>query len=183
MLSSNASSPTFVVTDPHGRVRYASADPSGESDLARIMANSDTLQPEVETFLRGIAGSNALPPLRTTFLDEEHVLRAARLVGSGGTMFVLTVELDRNRESLSRAARRHLLTRRETSVLKLILDGLSTGEIAETLGISEHTVQGYFKRLLSKTGARNRVSMVARILDWEPQHRAERPEPAITVAV
>jgi len=182
-LISGAASQTFVVVDEHGRVRYVSPDPGGENDLGRLLANAGTLQPEVEVFVRGIAEGNSPSPVRTTFLDDDYVLRAMRLVGAQGTMFVLSVERDRNRESLARAARRHLLTRRETSVLKLILDGLSCGEIAGALGISEHTVQGYFKRLLAKTGARNRVSMVAQILNWQPAIRAIQAEESVELAV
>ncbi|HMD03339.1 MAG TPA: helix-turn-helix transcriptional regulator, partial [Candidatus Baltobacteraceae bacterium] len=129
--------------------------------MQSIVASPVELQPDVEAFLLGIGGGDVSAPVRTAFLSEEHVLRVARLVGEGGPMYVLSVEEDRNRLSLSRAARRHQLTRRETAVLTLILDGSNASEIAATLGISENTVQGYFKRLLSKTGSRNRVAMVA----------------------
>ena len=43
------------------------------------------------------------------------------------------------------------------------------------LALSEHTVQGYFKRLLFKSGARNRVSMVAGMFDWETRSREIAP--------
>ena len=96
-------------------------------------------------------------------------------------MFVLTVEEDANRKSLSRAVRRYQLTRRETAVLTLILDGLNASEIGGSLTISENTVQGYFKRLLAKTGSRNRVSMVAKILDWQPQVKMLAPDVGVAV--
>jgi DNA-binding CsgD family transcriptional regulator len=174
-MASNAA-PSFVVVDVRCRIRYASASGDGLDDLKRIIVNRVRLQPDVEAFVRGLAGAEhdeAASPVRFRFLDDDRILRVVRVVGEEGTVFILSIEEDRNRNSLLRAARRHELTRRETEVLALILDGWSAGEIAETLAISEHTVQGYFKRLLYKTGARNRVSMVAGILDWDSQMRAD----------
>jgi DNA-binding CsgD family transcriptional regulator len=174
-MVSNAG-PSFVVVDSRCRIRYASAGNQGDSDLKRIIINRVRLQPDVEAFVRGLATveRDEVPsPVRFTFLDDDRMLRVVRVIGDEGAVFILSIEEDRNRSSLVRAARRHELTRRETEVLALILDGSSAGEIAEALAISEHTVQGYFKRLLYKTGARNRVSMVAGILDWEPHTRLD----------
>jgi DNA-binding CsgD family transcriptional regulator len=175
-MISNAA-PSFVVVDSRCRIKYASAGGGdGEGDLKRIIVNRVKLQPGVEAFVRELVAAErdeAAPPVRFRFLDDDRILRVVRVVGEEGAVFILSVEEDRNRSSLMRAARRHELTRRETEVLALILDGSSAGEIAELLAISEHTVQGYFKRLLFKTRARNRVSMVAGILDWDSQMRAE----------
>jgi DNA-binding CsgD family transcriptional regulator len=175
-MVSNAA-PSFVVVDSRCRIKYASAGGChGEGDLKRIIVNRVKLQPAVEEFVRElVAGERdeSPSPVRFRFLDDDRILRVVRVVGEEGAVFILSVEEDRNRSSLMRAARRHELTRRETEVLALILDGSSAGEIAELLAISEHTVQGYFKRLLFKTQARNRVSMVAGILDWDSQMRAD----------
>src|SRR5579863_7247346 len=146
--------PSFVVVDSRCRIKYASAGSHGDGDLNRLLINRVKLQPEVETFVRGLAtpGRDEAPsPVRFRFLDDERILRVVRVVGDEGAVFILNIEEDRNRNSLIRAARRHELTRRETEVLALILDGSSAGEIADLLAISEHTVQGYFKRLLFKT--------------------------------
>lgn len=164
-------SPSFVVVDLHCRIRYASPG----SDLKRIMINRARLQPDVEAFVGGLTAAErdeAPSPARCTFLDDDCMLRVVRVIGDEGTVFILSLEENSNRSNLTRAARRHELTRRETEVLALILDGSNAGEIAQMLAISEHTVQGYFKRLLHKTGARNRVSMVAGVLDWNSQTAA-----------
>jgi len=166
--------PSFVVVDSHCRIRYASEGGQGDTDLERLIINRAKLQPDVEGFVRGLTAADSdepASPVRFNVLDDFRILRVARVTGCEGTMFILSIEEDRNRSGLMRAARRHELTRRETEVLGLILDGSSAGEIAEALAISEHTVQGYFKRLLFKTGARNRVSMVAGVLDWNRQTR------------
>jgi len=46
------------------------------------------------------------------------------------------------------------------------LDGPDRCLFADALKIAETTVQGYYKRLLSKTQSRNRPAMVANVLDW-----------------
>jgi DNA-binding CsgD family transcriptional regulator len=111
---------------------------------------------------------------RVAFLDAHRFVRVTRLDGLDGTCFAVNVEYFRGGDSLSRAARKYRLTPREIDVLSMILDGANATEIADTLKIAETTVQGYYKRLLSKTQARNRASMVANVLDWD----GSRPERA-----
>jgi DNA-binding CsgD family transcriptional regulator len=103
---------------------------------------------------------------RMAFLDAQRFVRVTRLDGGAGSLFAVSVESFRGGDSLSRATRKYQLTPREIDVLALILEGASATETAETLKIAETTVQGYYKRLLSKTGSRNRPAMVANVLDW-----------------
>lgn len=56
-----------------------------------------------------------------------------------------------------------LLTPREREVLMLITQGLSNGEIAETLFISPHTVKNHVSNIYRKLGEhdRTRVALLA----------------------
>jgi two-component system nitrate/nitrite response regulator NarL len=56
------------------------------------------------------------------------------------------------------------LSPRLREVLSLVADGRTTAEIAETLGISPHTVKNYLERIYERLGARDRVQAVSRAL-------------------
>jgi DNA-binding NarL/FixJ family response regulator len=53
------------------------------------------------------------------------------------------------------------LTARELDVLRLIAEGRSNQEVADTLVISIHTVNNHVKSILGKTGAANRTEAAA----------------------
>ncbi|HTU77219.1 MAG TPA: response regulator transcription factor [Solirubrobacteraceae bacterium] len=52
------------------------------------------------------------------------------------------------------------LTAREAEVLKLLADGLSNGEIARELFISEHTVKTHINHVFAKTRSRDRAQAI-----------------------
>lgn len=63
--------------------------------------------------------------------------------------------------TLAAAAR---LTPRESDVTAAMLRGLSDRAIAQSLRLSEYTVQDHLKRVYAKTGNRGRAELVARLL-------------------
>jgi DNA-binding CsgD family transcriptional regulator len=55
------------------------------------------------------------------------------------------------------------LTRRETELTRLIVDGCSTAQIAEHMHVLPNTVQDHTQAVYLKLGVRSRVELVARI--------------------
>jgi DNA-binding NarL/FixJ family response regulator len=52
------------------------------------------------------------------------------------------------------------LTQREAEIFSLIAQGLTNGEIAERLFLSNHTVKPHINRIFAKTGSRDRVAAI-----------------------
>lgn len=57
-----------------------------------------------------------------------------------------------------------LLSRREREVVAYLVEGRTNREIAETLGISQHTVKNYLFKVFEKVGMSNRVELVFNLL-------------------
>ncbi len=60
------------------------------------------------------------------------------------------------------------LSRREQEVFRCLLEGLHDKEIAERLGISSHTVNGYTKRIYRAHGVRSRLELLASAIRVQP---------------
>lgn len=52
-----------------------------------------------------------------------------------------------------------MLSRREYQIARLVAEGLSNGEIAVRLGITERTVKAHLSSIYTKTGARGRLNL------------------------
>ena len=63
-------------------------------------------------------------------------------------------------ESQSKSAKLATLTAREKVVMSLIIDGLTSKEIATRLNISYRTVENYRANVMQKTGAKRSVDLV-----------------------
>lgn len=57
-----------------------------------------------------------------------------------------------------------LLTRRENDVARLVVEGHTNRDVAERLGIAEHTVSNYLVRIYEKLGISTRVELVLCLL-------------------
>ena len=107
------------------------------------------------------------------FSPVPHVLlHVTPLAGDDGLYAAVDVQHLKAR-SLTTAMTEYALTDREGDVLKLMLAGFRANEIGEALTIAESTVREHVKHVLVKTGSRNRVQMIARVLGYVPgvRHR------------
>jgi DNA-binding NarL/FixJ family response regulator len=89
--------------------------------------------------------------------------RVAAALGAAQTLRLAVI--DRAFPDAARARRVQpfdSLTRREEEVLQLICLGRRNADIAQTLHLTEHTIEFHVSRLLAKLGARNRVEAVER---------------------
>jgi DNA-binding CsgD family transcriptional regulator len=100
-------------------------------------------------------------------------LRAARLAsdppesdsltpGTGG--IVVTIEEASATERLDLFGRAVGLTAREYELLGWLATGSDTRAMARQMSLSEHTIQDHLKSIFTKTGSRDRVSVLSRAL-------------------
>ncbi len=100
-------------------------------------------------------------------VDAESLFQAVRIVASGEALLAPSVT-QRLIKEFARLHPRpsaqpdllHLLTPRETEVLRLVAEGLSNAEIAERLVVGEETVKSHVSRMLTKLGLRDRAQAV-----------------------
>jgi len=107
---------------------------------------------------------------RGVFSRNDPVRMLARCVHRvhEGQLWVSTVQLQFVLEALSEAPATqlvdtkgaNLLSRREEDVVRWLAEGLTNGEIARELGISENTVRNYVFRIFNKLGVSSRVEVV-----------------------
>jgi DNA-binding NarL/FixJ family response regulator len=92
------------------------------------------------------------------------VLRATSLHGSAGRFYALFVEHVESRDLLANASERYALSSRELDVLRLVLHGMSTTEIAARLCIAATTVHAHIKNIARKTKSTKRTEILAKLL-------------------
>jgi len=69
-----------------------------------------------------------------------------------------------NKLEMNGIRQRFRLTRRETDVLRRVIDGLKNVEIADDLAISEQTVKDHLSNVYMKTGVANKLALVRTLM-------------------
>jgi DNA-binding CsgD family transcriptional regulator len=162
MLELRRSTACMVVLDR--MLRVVSADAQAYELLAEFDPDG-CLPADLDRDLASWVGAGT-PGAQATFVTTEGLFARAMILEGEAPAIGLFLERVRLRESLDDAALRYSLSGRERQVVRSILDGSSSGEISLELGISEHTVGDYLKRIFAKTGARSRSELVAKVLGW-----------------
>ncbi len=101
------------------------------------------------------------------------VLHGAALVADGSRRAAVIIEPAHPARLMPLLMAAYQLTERERDITRLVLQGNSTTEIAESLFISPHTVQHHLKSVFSKTGVRSRRDLVGKVFfaHYEPRMR------------
>jgi two-component system response regulator DevR len=144
------------------------------------------MEPNEDNFLVAVREGAVGYVLREASAAE--VLSAIRSVSAGvavcppcfsATLFRCASQQLAIRQNL-RTRSRHELSRREHQLVELMCFGLTNKEIAGRLHLSEHTVKNHVHRILHKTGATDRISLVDRY--HGPALITTDPTPISTVA-
>ena len=137
-----------------------------------------------------VPGDALVPGLRTELLTVSMRARAiaagldggvaaARIQGRSGRWLVvhgfpmdgdgdagrtaLVIQPARGSDVATIVVQAYELTAREQQLTQLISYGLATGEIADRLGLSPHTIRDYVKQVFEKVGVTSRGELVAKI--------------------
>jgi DNA-binding NarL/FixJ family response regulator len=149
----------LAVAEPHLLQRIHERLP----DASVLMVGMDAKE---ENFLHAVREGAAGYVLREASAAE--VVAAIRAVGAGeavcpprfsATLFRCAAQQLTIRQNLQKLSRSGL-SRREQQLVELICWGLTNKEIASRLNLSEYTVKNHIHRILHKTGAPDRTSIV-----------------------
>jgi len=93
----------------------------------------------------------------------DSIARALEVVGAGGTAFYRAFPRKSGQRPTAPTPENPLeaLTPRETEVLRRIVAGQSTGQMAREMDVAISTVRGYVKSVLAKLGAHSRLQAAA----------------------
>lgn len=142
---------------------FEAADPSVSEQL------SETVRRALSEPLPRVADGEGEPEPVTgvaigELFGETVLLRVLPLHGGPlGYVAVLSERLQL-RDPITRAAAHFNLSPREREVLREVMLGHGTSQIADTLGIAETTVADHVKRIAMKTDSHRRSEIIAKVL-------------------
>lgn len=168
MTSAHASLPKLsgravIVVDANDRL--ASATPRASELLAELAeqgpADPHGIPHSVQAAVHDARRAPGTPSeARTRTRDGAWTTIRASAVAD---QVVVLIEPSAPLEVASLVLRAYGLTRREGELVRLILHGFDTAQIAETLAISPYTVQDHLKAVFDKVGVESRKELVARL--------------------
>jgi DNA-binding CsgD family transcriptional regulator len=175
----------LIIVDAQAEIRFSFWNLLEVSSIKEVLCGpGPRLRAELSALVREVIADTKHGEFdtRVVLRDADRTLRLSPLEGVEGGLYALVMEADRHSGLLARASSRFHLTRRQTEVLALVLEGASAHDVAHALVISEYTAQGYVKSLLAKTNSRNRAAMVAKVLHWSKPLDAQVLAPPQKVA-
>ncbi|MBP1750671.1 MAG: hypothetical protein H6Q52_3210 [Deltaproteobacteria bacterium] len=122
------------------------------------------------SFMKSAQSRGGVPKSRQVRVSIPHsasvpVSLGMRIINvTGGRRWLLiSTETEQDRSACQQRLKEFGLTRRELQVVDLICQGLSNGEIADRLCISEYTVENHLRSIYPKMDVRNRTALAHRV--------------------
>ena len=151
-----------ISVDPQGRLRSEAT--SNKASLQTVIDN--TLNAQTNGSLRHSTEFALDRRSRATpYLLEITPLNEPTVVGPLTGLMVLVIDPD-DRKIVRTEGMQQLfgLSKAETNVCQLLVEGYSTEEIAQTRNVSPLTIKNQVKSLLAKTDSRNRSELIRKAL-------------------
>ena len=168
--------PGLVVLDAEGRVTALTAGAArwvgeihgkvGRRPREHRLSEAIWAVASLARSLDGDDEMQQLPCARVrTDAGEWLLVHAARLERDGESSGEVAIMIERARpvQIASLLIRAYGLSEREADVVKGVLQGLSTEQIAKATYLSPYTVQDYLKSVFEKTGVRSRRELVGKL--------------------
>ncbi len=100
------------------------------------------------------------------------VLHASRTTGAHADgQIAVIIEVARPVEIAQLIVQAYALSRRESEIVRLVAQGLTTAEMAEAFHITANTVQDHLKAVFEKVGVRSRRELVSQLFAQQYQPR------------
>jgi DNA-binding CsgD family transcriptional regulator len=159
--------PTGVVAfDPKMEIVYSNKQ-------ARYFLNRYELPDEITTLSKRIFDAVKRSSLHELFPGEIHLTK--KFEGSSSNwrfsflirenpeplvvIFIMEEKIS-NKLDLNEIRKQFGLTRKQTDILRRVMDGLKNAEISEELGITEQTVKDHLSNIYEKIGVQDRMSLM-----------------------
>jgi len=149
--------PRFVIVNERAQIVMMSNDPADSDPIDLVFS------PVIAAKLIGEIEAGRESEV-FTLVSPTTVLRATPLSGGEGRFYAIFVEYVESRDLLANASERYGLSLREIDVLRLVLHGMSTAEIAHQLCIAATTVHAHVKNIARKTKSTKRTEILAKLL-------------------
>jgi DNA-binding NarL/FixJ family response regulator len=119
------------------------------------------------SFVREALSSGAAGYICKEDTDREELLSAIKAVANGESYFGKTVKDLMQKQFITKLSSPpvdepglELLSKRETEILKLVMEGMSNQEIADTSFVSIRTVEAHKNNIMTKLNIKNTVELV-----------------------
>ena len=171
----------FLLLDASLRPIYASEEALAILAYPEVPSKNKDLGNSLQSKIRSLLHSNAnhnghhngFSPSK--FLNEiasgkrRYQLRAFSMksnlgIERGPAIALLLERSHRGAFNLESLARKFRLTQRERETVNLLIQDLSTKQIASRMNISPNTVKAFLRSVMIKVGAKNRTGIIGRIL-------------------